>query len=50
VGEELPGLELVDVVATGSPLDFRELGTGARRCPAFALPPDSVALLSLTYG
>ena len=49
VGRALPGLELVDVVASGSPVQFRSVGTGDGPLPAFALPPGDAALLSLTY-
>jgi hypothetical protein len=49
VGEPLPGLELVDVVATGSPLEFRESGRGEPPLEAFDLEPEAVALLVVTY-
>jgi hypothetical protein len=49
VGESLPGLELLDVVATGSPLEFRESGRGTDELEAFALEPEAVALLALTF-
>ena len=49
VGEPLPGLELVDVVASGSPLGFRESGRGPGPLEEFELEPEAVALLALTY-
>lgn len=49
VGESLPGLELVDVVATGTPLDFRESGRGAGPLEPFDLQPEAVALMVVTY-
>lgn len=49
IGEPLPGLELADVVASGSPVEFKLVGTGDAPLPAFAIPPGDAALISLTY-
>jgi hypothetical protein len=49
VGRTLPGLELVDVVASGSPVSFKLVGAGEQPLPPFALPPGDAVLLSLTY-
>ena len=49
LGEPLPGLELVDVVATGSPVGFRENGRGDQPLEPFDLEPEAVALMVVTY-
>lgn len=49
VAEPLPGLDLVDVVATGTPLEFRESGRGGPPLEPFDLEPQAVALMVVTY-
>lgn len=48
-GRDGPGLELVDVWASGEPVGFRAAGQGAELLPRFALPSDGVVVLTLAY-
>ena len=45
----VPGLELVDVVASGEPFRFAAVGAGDAELPAFALEPGTVIELNLVY-
>lgn len=49
IGAALPGLDLVDVTASGEPFAFRSRGEGSEPLPVFDLPPEGIAVLSLTY-
>jgi hypothetical protein len=49
VGRDGPGLELVDVFASGEPVGFRAAGEGAALLPRFHLAPDAVVVLTLAY-
>lgn len=49
VGQDLPGLDRVDVVASGEPFEFRARGAGPEPLPAFALAPEAIVVVALTY-
>ena len=49
VGRDGPGLELVDVVASGAPLGFRAGGEGDEPMPRFTLPPGETIVLRLVH-
>lgn len=49
VGTSLPGLRLVDVVASGAAFDFRAAGEGPAALPEFTLDRDEVVVLTLVY-
>lgn len=50
VGSDISGLELVDVVVSGGPVDFREAGEGEQPLPAFVMDAGEVAELTLRYA
>lgn len=45
----LPGLDLVDVVASGEPFRFTAVGAGADRLPPFVLTPGTVIEVNMVY-
>ena len=49
VASDLPGLDLVDVVASGEPFAFTEVGAGSDPLPAFDLPAGTVIEIGLVY-
>lgn len=49
IGEDLPGLELVDVVAAGEPLGFRSRGAGDDDLPPFRVTPGTAVVVAMTY-
>lgn len=49
VGAELPGLELLDVTASGAPFRFEVAGAGNAPLPAFDLPAGTVIEVYLVY-
>jgi hypothetical protein len=50
VGTDLPGLELVDVVASGEPFGFTAVGAGGEPLPEFDLTTGTVIEINLAYS
>lgn len=50
LGTDLPGLELLDVVASGEPFGFAAVGGGSGPLPRFDLTPGTVIEINLVYG
>ena len=49
IGRSVPGLELRDVVVSGEPTGFRQVGAGAAALGPFDLAPGQVAVVELRY-